>query len=257
MAPVKFEENIKGKLEKRTLTPTSDSWSKLAQRLDDDKKKSKIPLFWWLGIAAGILVMMAISIQFYNSNEAKDIRPQLVEDNMKKDQLNGSTTEQQDVKNYKLANEEHEEDTKVDIPSTQVETQPIDFNKKDLKGVKAETQLAEHNASAPLHQETILNNEVDQLLNEAIMENALAEARKTLLSDNHSVSDQEIDSLLRVASKELFKPDRIDQTSTVVDAQSLLTSVEDEMGQSFRTKVFEALKESYETARSAIADRNN
>jgi len=34
MAPIKFEENIKDKLEKRTLSPASDSWSKLAERLD-------------------------------------------------------------------------------------------------------------------------------------------------------------------------------------------------------------------------------
>ena len=29
MAPIKFEEQIKDKLEKRSLSPSSDSWSKL------------------------------------------------------------------------------------------------------------------------------------------------------------------------------------------------------------------------------------
>ena len=34
-------------------------------------------------------------------------------------------------------------------------------------------------------------------------------------------------------------------------------SVEDDMGQSFRSKVFEALTESYKTVKTAVAERNN
>ena len=41
MAPIKFEENIKDKLEKRTLTPSSESWSKLSERLDAEDNSSK------------------------------------------------------------------------------------------------------------------------------------------------------------------------------------------------------------------------
>ena len=37
----------------------------------------------------------------------------------------------------------------------------------------------------------------------------------------------------------------------------LLETVEDEMGQSYRGKVFEALKESYKTVKTAVVNRNN
>ena len=46
MAPIKFEENIKDKLEKRTVMPSEASWSKLSQRLDGEEKRNKRSSFW-------------------------------------------------------------------------------------------------------------------------------------------------------------------------------------------------------------------
>ena len=89
------------------------------------------------------------------------------------------------------------------------------------------------------------------------MKKAVANALINLKSENNSVTEREIDSLLKIASKELFKERLQKETSKIVDANALLMSVEDEMGQSFRSKVFEALKESYETVKTAVADRNN
>ena len=34
MAPIKFEENLRDKLEERSLQPSANSWSKLSDRLD-------------------------------------------------------------------------------------------------------------------------------------------------------------------------------------------------------------------------------
>ena len=44
MEPYKFEENIKEKLEKRTINPTKNSWDKLANSLDskNERKGRKI-----------------------------------------------------------------------------------------------------------------------------------------------------------------------------------------------------------------------
>jgi len=35
MAPIKFEEDIRDKLEKRQLKPSSNAWKKLSDRLDE------------------------------------------------------------------------------------------------------------------------------------------------------------------------------------------------------------------------------
>ena len=49
----------------------------------------------------------------------------------------------------------------------------------------------------------------------------------------------------------------MDEIANVVSAEDLLLSVEDDLEKSFRTKAFEALKSSFETVKTAVADRNN
>lgn len=100
-------------------------------------------------------------------------------------------------------------------------------------------------------------NSLNLTLDKEAIDNAVAETLKGIKDTNITVTDREVDSLLKLASKEIFKEQLQKETSKTVDAESLLMSVEDEMGQSFRTKVFEALKESYETVRTAVAERNN
>ena len=87
MAPIKFEENIKDKLEKRTLSPSSEGWSKLSERLDAEDNKSKKPLFWWISIAAGILIMIAVSIPFFSTPDSEIVLPQIVDEELIEQQL--------------------------------------------------------------------------------------------------------------------------------------------------------------------------
>ena len=47
MAPIKFEENIKDKLEKRIIDPSVNSWNKLSDRLDKHKDGSNNKKIWW------------------------------------------------------------------------------------------------------------------------------------------------------------------------------------------------------------------
>lgn len=261
MAPIKFEENIKDKLEKRTLSPSSESWSQLSERLDADEKKSKKPIFWWLSIAAGLLIMLAISVQFFNNNESQEILPQIVEEEITEDQLNSKNSESDFKEPIELATEENsKKETESILPMGKTST-IRDYKKVTNKNPEQNTQLAETDkTSIKATSKTIEkeeNNALQADTEDTIIENALAEAMKTLKSENNTVTDQEIDSLLKIASKELFREKLQNETTKTVDATQLLESVEDEMGQSFRTKVFEALKESYETVKTAVADRNN
>ncbi|MBD11037.1 MAG: hypothetical protein CMC68_09920 [Flavobacteriaceae bacterium] len=82
------------------------------------------------------------------------------------------------------------------------------------------------------------------------------QAIKDLNTEKTTVTDREVDSLLKVANKELFKDKLQKEASRTVDAKSLLEDVEDEMGQSFRTKVYEVLKDGYQTVKTAVAQRN-
>jgi len=260
MAPIKFEENIKDKLEKRTLSPSSESWSKLSDRLDADQKKSKNPLFWWLSIAAGLIIMIAVSAHFFNSN-SDDALPKMVEENKKVEPLKANTQKQNEINAIELAKEEDLVKNKDESLLNREESQIINYKKVRGENSKIATKLSNKTDSKTktnaTKQEDFIKQKAQNLLDEVIIENAVAQALKELKSENTTVTDREIDSLLKIASKELFKQKLQKETSKTVDANALLMSVEDEMGQSFRSKVFEALKDSYDTVKTAVADRNN
>ncbi len=61
MAPIKFEEHIKDKLEKRRIEPSDKAWSKLSEKLDEHEGKSNNKMFWWLGIAASLVGVFLIT----------------------------------------------------------------------------------------------------------------------------------------------------------------------------------------------------
>lgn len=254
MAPIKFEENIKDKLENRTLSPSTDAWSKLSERLDKEDKTSKKPVFWWLSIAAGLLILIAISIQFFNGDDTEKLIPQVVEKEAIENEFEIKESELQIEKRPQLATEEYEEEVENEKTNSIREVQTIKLKKGTQNSPKIEIKLAEQN---PIDKEEILNEEARDLLSEAMIKNAVTDALDTLKSEDTSITDKEIDSLLKLASKELFKDKLQKETSKTVDADALLQSVEEEMGQSFRSKVFDALKGGYETVKTAVAERNN
>ena len=83
MAPIKFEEQIKDKLEQRTVTPSIEAWSKLSEQLDADDKRSKKTSFWWFGIAASIAALVFVSISYFGQQDETSVDDILVKDEIK------------------------------------------------------------------------------------------------------------------------------------------------------------------------------
>ena len=261
MAPIKFEEQLKDKLEKRTLSPSSEGWSKLSERLDADKKKSKTPIFWWLSIAAGLIIMIAVSVQFFNNDDAQEVMPQVVEESTNKNQLENKNENLNNAESIELVAEDEILKAERDDASITKEPQIIDYKKVINNTSRPKTQLTENNGSTikmnSQKVEVVLKEDIPLIKDDSMMKDAVAIALKELRSEETTVTDREIDSLLKVASKELFKNKLQKDASKTVDVDALLLSVEEDMGQSFRSKVFDALKESYETVKTAVAERNN
>jgi len=261
MAPIKVEERLKDKLEKRTLTPSSESWSKLSDRLDADDKKSRNPIFWWLGIAAGLIILIAVSIQFFNNDDVQEMLPIIVEEQVKEEPLESEKQNLNETEPIELAIENDVLEYKKEDDFSVEEPQVINDKKMTHKKMKSKTQLADNNSptieSNTSIQKEELKKEVQIVNDKSLIKEAIASTLNESKTKNTSVTDKEIDLLLKVANKELFKDKLQNETTTTVDANALLMSVEDDMGQSFRTKVFDALKESYETVKTAVAQRNN
>lgn len=258
MAPIKFEEQLKSKLEKRSLSPSTAGWSKLSERLDADKKKSKLPVFWWLSIAAAMVVMLAVSVQYFNTNNTEEVLPQLVNEEILKEQLKDKQPKINAQKSIKLANEA--EITESQKRNTSIINKPKIGDYKAIKKKINKTQITENTNFKKQNsvQKTIkkVNSKLEIETFKSINKNAVASTLNKIKTETTSVTDKEIDALLKAANKEIFK-NKLQESTKTVDANTLLISVEDDMGQSFRSKVFEALKENYKTIKTAVVERNN
>ena len=63
MAPLKFEEHIKEKLDKREIVPTDRAWDLLSAQLESKREDVK-KRYFHLGIAASVIGLLIISLVF-------------------------------------------------------------------------------------------------------------------------------------------------------------------------------------------------
>jgi hypothetical protein len=104
-----------------------------------------------------------------------------------------------------------------------------------------------------LRQENEANQEINILINEKI--NAIVARLDALALQNSTVTDSEIDALLRKAQDEILAQ-KIFKNLNSVDAMALLNQAETELDLSVRDQLFEALKSGYLKVRTAVADRD-
>ncbi len=261
MAPIKFEEKLKDKLENRTLTPSTDAWSTLSDKLDKENKKSNNAKFWWLGIAASIVGVVLITTQFYKDNaDAKDL-PVVVVDTQTILQSETETTNKSiDVIPNSESKTEIIKDTQTNVATSTSDAKTIEA-KKTIKKASVITQpeiskeiIASNNSAKSKEENQTM---IEALSQEELKIMEVVDAIKQLKTDKYSVSDREIDSLLKQAQREILKQRIFDESLKTVSAEALLQDVEVELEQSFRDKVYEALKSSYNSVKTAVAERRN
>jgi len=266
MAPIKFEEQIRQKLEGRDIAPSKGGWKTLEHRLESEKHGGK-KIWWYLGIAASIIGVLVVTAMFFKPLEAPS--------------TNRIVDSHQDVENNKNVSPESggsdnsakkESILNFEGSSNVVETVKPKFQKNDTKvktnaiteplyliGRDGSFQIADNKKSKLLEADKKrLSIESSNVLSQEdikVMEVVAKINNLQLVSG--SVTDEEIDSLLRQAEKDILKQRIINETSGAVSANLLLQEVEEELDQSFRAKVFEALRTSYEKVKTAVAERND
>lgn len=253
MAPTKFEHNIKDKLDERTLSPSADAWDKLSERLNQNKKRHTKPLWWW-GIAASTIGMLLVAFQFFNNDVETDTVPKIVitPEVVKQDKTNKIASD--NVKNIEEVSEEIKlEESKK---SNQIKNKTI-IIQPNL--IKENSVIAKENVTPKLKAKSLKldKNTSKNLTFEAQKIQDVVTQIKNLKTNNTVVTDETIDALLAEAQKEIALKKLYNQTKGVVDANVLLQDVEAELDQSFRNKVFKALKENFVSLKTAVAQRND
>jgi len=256
MAPIKFEEHIKEQLEERTLQPSNKSWDELSSRLETEEKKQSKTAYWWIGLAASFAILIAIALPFFNNeNEVNNTQPVLVDtkDETTKKETPLKVMEVQ--KDNTIVLEDKESNQRFDSKVPNKKLQKASAKPSNLSEQIVIVETPETSIQSGLKKETITQQKI-QTFEEAKIVDVVAEIKK-LKNMPSGVSDQEIDSLLKIAHREILNQRLYNETTKTVDADALLLDVEEDLEQSFRTKVFEALKTNYSKVKTAVAERNN
>lgn len=253
MAPIKFEENIKDKLEKRTMAPSVNAWQHLEQQLNADAKKQNNSKYWWFGIAAGFIGLLFVVQQFRNVGATRNmVSPEVVESEKE--------TKIESITNPININESEKKLKETIIKKSTIEKQ----NSIATTNSKAESRKEKEQAPVVIAQKEV--KEAPKVLNNVkISKDEVVVSVVTIekASENEEVqiavlktSESEIDALLLAAKKSIQLNDNTNIKTVRVDANALLENVETEMPPSLRGQIFKVIEKNLKTATTAVATRN-
>ena len=253
----KFDKQIKEKLDKRTIEPSADAWNILSERLDTETKmKTGNTNYWLLGAAATVVGVLLVVTQIGERGaEVMDEPSKVVAaPNNNLGTENGNTEKQ-----YPIAEKE------VDVQEALIADknnaiEEVNFNEslvhRGSDNITAE--FPEEKVVTTVNENEIAEKELPEeklTFEEQKILDVVAQVQ-LLKDENIEVSEAEIDALLMKAEKEIVLNRMSSEISRSVDANALLESVEQELDQSFRSKVLEAIKTSYNSVKTTIAQRN-
>ncbi|CAL67741.1 hypothetical protein [Christiangramia forsetii] len=253
MAPIKFEEHIKEKLDQREIQPSAGSWKKLNAQLDNSNKGSGKK--WWLSAVAAVAVLLIASVLFVN--QQNQISTPIVETPSENYDKSDNVQFEQPVE---LASEESKEDVEsaIQLPA---ETPAEERTSKDQVSENnggenlASNTLEDKKSIEPIGMKPSILKTQNNIQVSEELEGILAKVSE-MEKVNGKVSDAEVDALLAEAAAEISKEQNLYIENTI-SAEALLADVEYEVDQSFRKEVFDFLKEEFLKAKTAVATRND
>ena len=262
MAPIKFEDNLKEKLEQRRLQPSTAAWDKLQNKLETNQAKKSNKTFWRLGIAASFVGVLIVVSVFFNKKEDNTIEQNIVD------------IEDTKIPNKSDSNISNELEQEVVLEEPKIDKATLKTIKKaseKASELKAQIQQNQKKLIKETYKDVLTQVETESLNN--IKENSIKAEAKLSFEDlklqevvakvqelkkaNNTVSEAEINALLDQAQKEIALHKLYNESTKKVDANALLQDVEADLEQSFRDRAFKAIKSGYNYVKTTVAERNN
>ncbi|MGC1205123.1 MAG: hypothetical protein WA839_09580 [Flavobacteriaceae bacterium] len=259
MAPIKFDEHIKEKLEGRNIQPSNQAWDKLSERLEAQEKNKNHKGYWWLGIAASVIGVLFVVSQFLNNDIKIETTPKVVENPViiKEDSNMQIANEVDKNDAIKIENVENVENVEKITNSIKLKTESLIKNNKVNEPVVVATTQNINKEEKDIAVKPLEIIKENLSFEEQQIKDVVAKVQ-SMESNNKIITDADIDALLEQAQKEIRLNKLINETTGVVDANVLLQDVEVDLNESsFRTRVFEALKSNFNSVKTAIAQRND
>jgi hypothetical protein len=252
MEPNKLEQNIKKKLDARSITPTPMAWDRLDAMLSVAEKKEtkKKPLVMWLSMAACFIALLFAGIFFLNKESG----------NVKNEIENGSTVvaaPEKEVKNNKTSADEKI----ISETVAPVAEAPIAVTTKGVR--KKEYYKPVHGQPTPGFETTEpLKDEVAVNTPEPVQQPAEVRLSKIKVDAGALLASVDTPSQNNIAQNNTSQKSAVAvapgpaKKTIDVNANTLLTSVEGELDQSFRGKVLHSIQKNYTVVKTAVATRN-
>lgn len=236
MEPNKFDKSIKDKMEARTIVPSADAWDKLEAMLDDANKPKRN--YSWIYIAAsfvGVLFVSSIIMFQEESNSINTNHPRPV------------VIKEQSTKN---PSENGKDSNKVQL-SFQKENSGIiaitkenDLHKKQLHHWKEKQRIVAATAKGEEKEYEVVSAHKKEA--RSIYKNKYSTGESLLAA----ISDSKI---VETSGQEIVKKNEI---RTAVDPNVLLSSVENELNESYRESAIDKISKKLNAIKTAVANRN-
>lgn len=234
-----FENITRETLHNRAIKPGDDVWNKLENRLSKQRRKRKLN-FIFGAVAASIALLLLMGLFIQNKT------------GLQPDVQTVETTKPVLVPGVEKEIISKEPETKTTVLTIGNTTQEKPAVPDKIASPEAIAEVDKpQNTDEGMHQKTAYKNIIDQKVDEVVAQ--ILDLQK----NSGSPSDDEINTLLADALKEIKSRELLDRTTGKVDANALLADVEDEIDSSFKEKVLLALRESYQTVKTAVAQSNN
>ena len=240
MEPNKFEQHIKDKLEGRAIQPSAKSWDRLDAMLAVETKPKK-KSFAKYYVAASLFFVFGITYWFINQ-EPTEVIPQNTVVTIEGKDSKESFEEQNSIENKVETNDILIEDFQINKNSAIVQNQ-------EPKNVNYDKKIKVENPK----EETFIQNQIIEE-KEAIVEN---NKPKTKNNKPIYVSPEKLLASVENSQENIsITHSKKTNNSIKVNANLLLSSVENEIKEEYRETTFDKLKRKFNETKSAVANRN-
>ena len=246
-----FDQHIKTILDSRTLEPKVEVWNKIEAHLDHDKRKRKIKQ-WSYAVAAILVLGLILPVALDNDDQLLD---------------NTSIVNSNDIKNTSIAPIKNVTDTqKIESAVVEVGEPKTFINNSVALRDKVKSNVSESKDKTYLNvASSIIVNESTQeeakLNNESVSKVEVLNPKHPKVDEPQTTQfaynlDDEIETLLKQAELSIEVDEALkneSMSSLLSEADQLLLEAEESLGQSFRTKVFHFVKNSFKDIKTGVA----
>lgn len=279
MAPIKFEENIREKLQERELQPSKEAWKKLASQLANEPEKKNNKALWYSIAASLVGILLVVTFLFQTEDESTNtqlvsedvVLPEDTEvltnrqtlETVAVDELQEATAVAKEVSesngttnlNNRKTNNAMAEATNEKPIIVQNGTPNSEENITNLKPGDDKKGVIAAIDSEKVKKEAPPLSKDDRFFDSKV--NEVVASIQDIQKENKTITVEDIDLLLARAQRDIATNRILNSGNQKIDATALLQDVETELERSFRDKVFDALGEGFNKVRTAVAERNN